>query len=106
MIFKMFSVYDVKAAAYLPIFTMVNEAMAVRAFTDSLVNENHTFSRHPEDYHLFCLGEFSDDNADILPDKKMIITGLEALAAFSNSETDKLLSNFTPDIVDNTEKVN
>ncbi len=57
---KMFSVFDVKAQAYLPPFCLHETAMAVRAFSDCVNGGDHQFGRHPGDYTLFELGSFDD----------------------------------------------
>lgn len=57
---SMFSVYDSKAKAFLPPFFMGNDNLAKRVFSDCANDEKHMFSKHPEDYNLFCLGTFED----------------------------------------------
>ena len=60
---KIFSVYDSKAEAYLQPFTMSTIGLAIRSFTDTVNDKNSVISKHPEDYILFELGEFSDLDA-------------------------------------------
>lgn len=60
MKYKVFTVYDSKAEAYLVPFFMQNENMAIRSFTDSLKSPETPFHRHPQDYTLFHIGEYSD----------------------------------------------
>jgi len=63
-----FSVYDLKAKAYLPPFFLPKEEMAVRVFTDCVNDPTHQFSKHPNDYTLFKLGDFNDDTGELFPE--------------------------------------
>lgn len=63
MIHKLFTIYDVKADAYLPPFILPKIEMAQRTFGDCIAAEDHQFSQHPEDYTLFDLGTYNDENA-------------------------------------------
>ena len=70
-----FTVRDSKAAAYLPPFFMHNEAMAIRAISDAANDKQHQFGQHPEDYHLFRIGVFDDDTAEIIPEAPTVVAG-------------------------------
>lgn len=61
MLHKIFSVYDVKAQAFMTPFMMPTEGMATRAIKDCVNDVNHQFSKHPSDYTLFTLGSFNDE---------------------------------------------
>lgn len=63
----LFSVFDEKAAAYLPPFTFAQKGQAIRAFTDTLADENSQIAKHPEDYTLFELGAYDDATGLIDP---------------------------------------
>jgi len=65
MITKMFAVYDSKAGAFGPPLCFVNTAVATRWFSDKAKNENDQIAKHPEDYSLFLLGEYTDENANL-----------------------------------------
>lgn len=60
---QIFTVYDSKAEAYMAPFYMNTKGQAIRAFTDSANDPNHQFYKHPEDYTLFLLGQYQDENA-------------------------------------------
>lgn len=60
MLHKMFSIYDTKVEAYLQPIFLPTIAAAIRAVTDTVNDPNHHFNKHPEDYVLFDLGQFSD----------------------------------------------
>jgi len=59
------SVYDVKADVYSPPFFVHTKGEAIRSFADEVQNENSAIGRHPEDYHLFCLGDFIETTGEI-----------------------------------------
>lgn len=76
----MYTIYDVKAKAYLmPIF-MATDAIAVRSFTNAINQEGHQFNTNPEDYTLHRIGLFDDETAQMqTSDPELIISGLQAL---------------------------
>jgi len=63
MIQHIFTVYDSKAAAYLQPFFSQTKGTAIRNFSDAVNDAQHHFSRHAEDYTLFELGHFDDQDA-------------------------------------------
>ena len=67
MITNIYGVYDVKAAAYLNPFFLINDELAKRECANLVMNENHNFAKHPADYTLFKLGEWDDSTAQISP---------------------------------------
>lgn len=60
MLLKVFSVYDVKAAAYGQPFFMPTSGGAIRSFGDTCLDQNSMLNKHPEDYSLHEIGEFDD----------------------------------------------
>lgn len=64
---KVYSIYDSKAEAYLQPFFMANKGTAIRAITDILRQNDHQFTKYPEDYTLFELGEYDDSNGQMQP---------------------------------------
>lgn len=62
-ILKIFSVYDSKAAAYLPPFFLPRTEQAERAFQQCAGDKKHQFGSFPEDYTLYEIGTFDDENA-------------------------------------------
>lgn len=75
-----FSIYDSKAKAYLPPWYMHNTDMALRVFADCCNATDHQFSKNPEDYTLFHIGEFDDESGKITPDTpKSIANGITVL---------------------------
>jgi len=63
MLHSIFSIYDSKIEAYLPPFFMQTKAASIRAITDTMQDQQHPFSKHPEDYTLFFLGTYDDNNS-------------------------------------------
>lgn len=63
MIYKVFTIYDAKAEAYLPPFYFAATGQAIRAFADMANDYDHQVGRHPTDYTLFELGYFDDTDA-------------------------------------------
>lgn len=62
-----YSVYDSKAEAYMQPFFMQTRGAALRAFSDAVDDSNSVLSKHPEDYTLFEIGEFSDSDGTLTP---------------------------------------
>lgn len=64
---NMFSIFDVKAQAYITPFFFQTEGQARRTFGDCVNDSNHAFFLHPADYVLFHIGEFDNDQGVITP---------------------------------------
>jgi len=62
---KIFAIYDQKAHAYLPPFTLPRVEMAERTFMDCVNSKDHAFGLHPADYTLFELGKYDDEKGKI-----------------------------------------
>ena len=62
MILKVFAIYDNKAEAYSRPFMFHATGEAIRAFTESANDPNHTFSKHPDDFalHELCIWDDGD----------------------------------------------
>lgn len=57
---SIYSIYDMKVGAYNFPFTMRSHGEAVRAFGDMANDASTRIGQHPEDYVLYCVGEFDD----------------------------------------------
>lgn len=64
---KVFSVFDVKAEAYLRPFFVKTRGQAIRGFSDAVNDPQHEFHAHPDDYTLFQIGEFDEDEGKLIP---------------------------------------
>jgi hypothetical protein len=69
MLVQVFTVYDSKAKAYLQPFFVPNEEVAKRAIKDIMRDELHNFSQNANDYSLWHIGEFNDQNGLLSPDQ-------------------------------------
>lgn len=62
MIYKVYSVYDSKAEAYMQPFYCQSKGQAIRSFTEVSNDNTSQIGKYPEDFTLFELGEFNDSN--------------------------------------------
>lgn len=89
MILKIFTIFDVKAGAYLPPFYLPQTAMAVRTFADCIKDPEHSFGKHPEDYTLMAIGSFDDMTAlAITTPPESLGNGLEFKVEIENLHQD------------------
>lgn len=79
MISKIFTVFDTKVEAYLTPFYMKSKGEAIRSFTEACNDPQTMFFKHPEDYVLFELGDYSDSDASfcLLPSPRSIGCAIE-----------------------------
>lgn len=79
MMFRVFSVFDDKAKAFLPPFFLPEVGEAVRAFR-SAINDSagHEFSKYPADYTLFLIGQFDGNSGRLIPSEAIeaLVNGL------------------------------
>lgn len=69
MIVKIYSVRDKVAETFdQPIFGL-NDGMMLRWFEDMVNGKNDQWSKHAEDYSLWCIGEFNNITGEIFPSK-------------------------------------
>jgi len=99
---RIFSIYDRKAAYYLPLFTMRSDAEAVRQFTEIVTQSDTSVSKYPADYDLVCLGWIDLEKGHIEPiyPCDTLINGLVALqnAQIERSRYAKILKSDQVDI--------
>ena len=63
---KIYSVYDDKAQVWTQPFFQMNDAVAQRSISNAANQEGHNFNMNPEDYALYCIGEFNDEDGTIV----------------------------------------
>lgn len=63
---NLYTVYDSKAEAYLPMFASQTAGTAIRAFTEAVNDPSHVFGRHAGDYTLFEIGTWNETTAEII----------------------------------------
>ena len=59
---KVFTVYDSKAEVFLPPFYQQTTGLAVRAFSSACNDSGHDFNKYAEDFTLFEIGEFDQED--------------------------------------------
>lgn len=64
---NIYALFDAKIEGYLPPFTMKADGQAKRAMLDAMQNNTTDIARHPEDFSLFRLGVFDEENGLIIP---------------------------------------
>lgn len=70
MLVKLFSVFDSKACYFGQPFQDQKESSAIRNFSDAVndgSNPNNMWFKHPEDFSLFQVGEFDNENGELIP---------------------------------------
>lgn len=87
MITNLYSVFDLKANAFMPIFFAVNDAVAIRSFIAACTDDGHNFASTPEDYCLYHVGTFNDETGSVHSGREMgpemaeaILPATEAIA--------------------------
>lgn len=88
MINVIYSVYDEKAAAYLPTFTAQTAGAAIRMIMDAMSDHQHMLYRHASDYTLYQLASWDNENGDHANDKKVLMTLLEIKATLPAAQND------------------
>jgi len=73
MKFLVFSVYDKAAENFNQPMFMAAKGQAIRAFDDEANRPDSQIHKHPEDYELFVIGEYDDDNALLTPTRPQLI---------------------------------
>jgi len=58
---KVFSVFDSKIGTFARPFFMKTQGEALRGWLDVVNDERSAFSKHPEDFTLFEIGSFEDE---------------------------------------------
>ncbi|WNK12692.1 MAG: nonstructural protein [Microvirus sp.] len=87
---KIYSVLDTKIGAFSGVFLEMTDASAIRAFSDGVNQDrpDNKWFHHPEDFALYCLGDFLQDNGEILPQKVLsCLVTASALKAMSVPNT-------------------
>lgn len=64
---NIYSVYDSKAAAYMAPFFQRTDGEAMRSFTNACNDTSSPFHNHAEDFTLFKLAVFDDNDGSIDP---------------------------------------
>lgn len=99
---QIYSVYDRKAAYYLPLFTMRGDADAERQFASIVTQSETDISKYPADFDLVSLGSIDLQLGSIEPTYpvRTIVNGLVAFQAAQaeRARYSKILSSPQVDI--------
>lgn len=86
-----YTVFDSASGVYDRPFVANSDGSAVRAFGDICMSADHPIGQHPEDYSLYRIGTFDDNNAVIKPEDRIcLITGQEAVSRAGKVNGDQL----------------
>ena len=81
MIMELYAVYDSKLGGYLAPFTTSNHSTAIRQFETAVMQEDHDFNIHSEDYSLWHLARYDAEHGTLkIADKVCISHAHEILA--------------------------
>lgn len=63
-----------------PVF-VVATGQAIRSFSDEINNAESAFAKHPEDYDLYQLGQYSQDEGTLIPigTPKLLVVGKDCV---------------------------
>lgn len=75
-----YAVYDRKAESYAQPFFAPNHAVAIRNFEGAVRSGNSQLSTHPEDFSLWHLGEYDDEQGRFqnLQNPSQLLTAMAA----------------------------
>lgn len=74
---RVFSVYDEKSKAFGELGCCIHDGQAMRSFGDQISNPQSPLSKHPDDYKLYCLGEYDDNSGALVsfPQPEFLVAG-------------------------------
>lgn len=61
----LFCVYDSKVEGYLPPWSAVNRAVAIRQFESAVLDEGTEFHKHADDFSLWYVGSFDPNTGEV-----------------------------------------
>lgn len=67
MMLRAYSIFDNKALVYSPPFFTQTNGSAVRMLTDTANDTTTSIGRHPNDFILYCVGTYDDQNGMMTP---------------------------------------
>jgi hypothetical protein len=86
-----YAIFDSATNAYMRPFFMQSDGQANRSFADEAVRADSEISKHPEDYSLFRVGTWDDNEGSIEPCDPKCIGRAHELAAASRVKDDRQL---------------
>jgi hypothetical protein len=67
---KIYSVYDAVAKVWNQPFYQMNDQVAQRTIANCVNTQGHNYNMNPEDFSLYFIGEFNDQDGIITPVKE------------------------------------
>ena len=89
---KAYSIYDSAASAFNQPFFLHNDGMAIRSFQDNVNHEESHLNKHPDQFTLYHVGEFDDQEGTMTPlTPKSLGNGLQYKNPSEEDEINKKL---------------
>lgn len=76
MITKIYSIFDSKAESWWKPMFVPKEGMMIRGFIDMANDKEHAVGQHPEDYALYEIGTWDDDEGVLKQNDKPLSLGM------------------------------
>lgn len=104
----LYSVYDTAAVAFIQPFCMQNDGIAVRSFQNTVNDETTTISKHPEQYALYKVAEFNDEDGyiDPLPKAELIVQATEVKSKTPETVSLEIAIQKLDEMIEKTKKWN
>ena len=67
MIIRIYAIHDKAAEAFGSPLFFQTDAMAERAFTQAINDDANQYGKSPEDFTLFCIGDYDDESGQLIP---------------------------------------
>ena len=67
MVTKIFAIHDDKAQCFSNPFFLPHRGLAIRNFSDLVVDPQSNVSKHPSDFKLYQIGEYDDCSGGLSP---------------------------------------
>lgn len=91
----LYTVFDQKAKWYPKVIQARNDDVARRLFK-SAVAQDSEFSQHPEDYHLFRIGEFDQEKGRLVDELPQLVVSAWDLKFELSEEAERGLEATVP----------
>jgi len=79
MIHQIFTIHDITSELYTQPFFGINDAVAIRSCANLVQNPGTTFYDNPEDFRLYHIGTFNDENLEIVQSTPRLVVRLSDL---------------------------
>ena len=79
MIHQIFTIHDITSELYTQPFFGINDAVATRSCANLVQNPGTTFYDNPEDFRLYHIGTFNDENLEIVQSTPRLVVRLSDL---------------------------